>query len=95
MSELIESAVALLQERGTVFPEGVAKFVLTGHGAFLLDVTGARPGDTAADITLTAEAEVFRALLEGRLKPMPAYLSGKLQIDGGMALALKLANALA
>lgn len=95
MSELVEAAVAKLTERGTTFAHGVAKFVLTGEGAFLLDAKGARAGDEAADITLTAEAEVFRALFEGRLQPMPAYLSGKLQIDGGMPLAMKLAQALA
>ncbi|GHC66907.1 SCP2 sterol-binding domain-containing protein [Neogemmobacter tilapiae] len=95
MSDMIQAAVAMLTERGTVFPDGVAKFVLPGHGAFVLDPQGVRAGDDPADITLTAEAEVFRALFEGTLKPMPAYLSGKLQIEGSMGLAMKLAQALA
>jgi putative sterol carrier protein len=70
------------------------KFVLTGEGAIMLDEAGVRAGDEPADVTLTATAEVFEALLEGGLSPMSAYMSGKLKVEGQLGLAMKLGSIL-
>ena len=91
MSKVIDEAVARLSAK--VRPEtlpGVVKFVLTDEGAIMLDAGGVRAGDDAADVTLTASAQAFQAMLDGDLSPMSAFMSGKLKIEGKMALAMKL-----
>jgi putative sterol carrier protein len=74
--------------------EGIAKFVITGEGAIMIDPAGVRAGDGDADVTLTADAEVFEAILEGEMNPTSAFMSGKLSIDGSMGMAMKLASVL-
>jgi putative sterol carrier protein len=96
MSGLIDTAVERLKARvedpGDL--PGRVKFVLTGEGAIMLDEAGVRAGDEPADVTLTATAEVFEALLEGGLSPMSAYMSGKLKVEGQLGLAMKLGSIL-
>jgi putative sterol carrier protein len=74
--------------------DGTAKFDVTGEGTFMLDSTGAHPGDEAADVTLSADADTFRAIFEGDLNPTNAFMSGKLAIDGDMGMAMRLASVL-
>ncbi len=95
MSDRMDAAIVALNARldGAAL-DGTAKFVVPGEGAILVDTDGARAGDGAADVTLTAEGEVFEAIIEGDLDPATAFMSGKLDIDGDMGLALKLAGAL-
>lgn len=94
MSEVVDAAVKALGEKlGSGF-EGIAKFVIEGEGAIMLDGTGVRAGDEAADVTLTASAETFRAILDGETNPTMAFMSGKLSVDGSMGMAMKLASAL-
>jgi putative sterol carrier protein len=94
MSKVIEAAVTALQERvGSGF-DGVAKFVIPGEGAVMIDQTGVRAGDEEADVTLTADAEVFRAILDGDINPTTAFMTGKLSVDGSMGMAMKLGTAL-
>ena len=45
MSSVIEAAVAALQEKVPGGFDGVAKFVLTGEGAIMIDQSGVRAGD--------------------------------------------------
>lgn len=94
MSSVIEAAVAALQEKVPDGFDGVAKFVLTGEGAIMIDQSGVRAADEEADVTLTADAEVFKAILDGDLNPTTAFMSGKLSVDGSMGLAMKLGSAL-
>ena len=75
--------------------DGVAKFVIPGEGAIMIDDTGVRAGDDEADVTLTASAEVFQAILQGETNPTTAFMTGKLSVDGSMGLAMKLGAALA
>ncbi|MCF1709000.1 SCP2 sterol-binding domain-containing protein [Tabrizicola sp. J26] len=94
MSDVIEAAVAALSKRVSGGFDGVAKFVLTDEGAIMIDGSGVRAGDDEADVTLTATPEVFRAILEGKLNPTMAFMSGKLKVDGSMGIAMKLGSVL-
>ncbi|MFD1797653.1 SCP2 sterol-binding domain-containing protein [Paracoccus aurantiacus] len=94
MSNVIESAVAALNEKMGGFADGTAKFVIEDEGAIMVDADGARAGDDEADVTLTANRETFEGLLDGSVNPTMAYMSGKLAIDGNIALAMKLGSAL-
>lgn len=95
MSTVIEAAVAALQQKVPNGFDGVAKFVVTGEGAIMIDQAGVRAGDDAADVTLTADADVFKAILDGDLNPTTAFMTGRLSVDGAMGLAMKLGTVLA
>ncbi|HBD91627.1 MAG: sterol carrier family protein [Rhodobacteraceae bacterium GWE1_64_9] len=93
MSEVITAAVAALSAKISGF-DGVAKFVIPGEGAIMVDGNGVRAADEEADVTLTAETEVFQAMLEGEMNPTTAFMTGKLSVDGNMGLAMQLGSAL-
>ncbi|SNR55809.1 SCP2 sterol-binding domain-containing protein [Puniceibacterium sediminis] len=95
MSDYVSEAIKGLNEKmsGQEF-DGTAKFDITGEGTFMLDSTGAHPGDDDADVTLSADADTFRAIFDGELNPTNAFMSGKLAIDGDMGQAMKLASVL-
>ena len=90
MSKVIDTAVQALSERLAGGFEGVAKFVIPGEGSIMLDGAGVRAGDEEADVTLTADVAVFEQLLAGDLSAASAFMTGKLSVDGSMALAMKL-----
>ena len=90
MSEMIEAAVKALAAKLSGGFDGVAKFVIRGEGSIMLDGAGVRAGDEEADVTLTADADVFRAILDGEMNPTMAFMSGKLAVDGSMGMAMKL-----
>ena len=90
MSEMIDAAVKALSAKLSGGFDGVAKFVISGEGAIMLDAKGVRVGDDEADVTLTAEADVFRAILEGNMNATTAFMTGKLVVDGSMGMAMKL-----
>jgi putative sterol carrier protein len=98
MSEVIAAVMSAMSER---LPQGfdrVACVAIPGEGALLLTSAGVRIADPETDrpdVTLTASADTFQAIHEGRLNPMAAYMSGKLKIDGSIGAAMKLASALA
>jgi len=94
MSDVINTAVAALNEKIEGGFDGLAKFVLGDKGSIMIDNDGARAGDDDADVTLTADADVFQAILEGETNPTAAFMTGKLKIDGDMGQAMKLASTL-
>ncbi|QJF50706.1 SCP2 sterol-binding domain-containing protein [Roseobacter ponti] len=96
MSEIVNEAVVALNEKlsGADFG-GTAKFDIAGEGSIMMDSTGARAGDEPADVTLTADVDTFRAILEGETNPTSAFMTGKLSVDGDMGMAMQLASALA
>ena len=94
---VIEAAVAALGAKmdGADF-DGSAKFVIEGEGAVMVNgstVSAADEGD-AADVTMSADAEVFQEIMSGDLNPTAAFMSGKLTVDGDMGTAMKLGSAL-
>ncbi len=95
MSDILEKAVAELNEKLGGGFDGSAKFQLNGVGAVVIDADGARIGDDEADVTLSADADTFEQILSGELNPTGAFMSGKLTVDGDMGVAMKLASVLA
>lgn len=96
MSEVIDTAVALLNEKlGSAGFDGSAKFVIEEEGAIVLDGSGARAGDDTADVTMTADTDTFRSILDGSLDATSAFMSGRLRIDGDMGAAMRLGSVLA
>lgn len=95
MSDVIAAAVAALNDKmnGAGFA-GSAKFVIEGEGAVMVDATGARAADEEADVTLTASADTFEAMMAGDLNPTAAFMSGKLSVDGDMGMAMQLGSVL-
>lgn len=96
MSDIVAQAVEALNGKlgGTGF-DGVAKFVIEGEGAVVIDADGARAGDDPADVTLTADADTFKAIMDGEMNPTSAFMSGKLAIDGDMGAAMRLGSVFA
>ena len=94
MSDVIKSAVEALNGKISGGFSGTAKFVIEGEGALMLDASGARAGDEAADVTLTADVETFQGMLSGDVNPTMAFMQGKLSVDGDMGLAMQLGAAL-
>ena len=95
MSDILNQAVAALTEKlnGQDF-DGIAKFSITDEGSVVIDSDGARVSDDEADVTLSASAEVFEAILEGEQTSTAAFMTGKLSVDGDMGIAMKLAGIL-
>ncbi|MEM1066987.1 MAG: SCP2 sterol-binding domain-containing protein [Pseudomonadota bacterium] len=94
MSDVITQAVDALSGKLSGGFDGSAKFVIEDEGAIMLDGAGVRAGDEEADVTLTADTDTFRAILDGELNPTSAFMSGRLKVDGDMGTAMKLGGAL-
>jgi putative sterol carrier protein len=95
MSDVIAAAVAALNEKMSSGGfAGSAKFVIEGEGTVMVDATGARAADEEADVTLTASAETFEAMMTGDMNPTAAFMSGKLAVDGDMGMAMQLGSVL-
>ena len=95
MSDIINAAVTALNEKlaGAGF-DGSAKFEIEGEGTVRIDETGASASEADADVTLTADAETFQAILEGEQNATSVFMTGKLSVDGDMGMAMKLASVL-
>lgn len=93
MSTLLDEAVAAVNEKlgGQDLP-GTVKFTLNDTGSIVVDGDGARVGDDETDVTLSADADVFKDILSGELSATSAFMSGRLSIDGNMGIAMQLAT---
>ena len=91
MSEVIEKAVAALNERmGDDGFDGSVKIEIEGEGAIMIDDNGASASDGDADCTLSADADTFQSILEGETNATAAFMGGDLKVDGDMGTAMKL-----
>jgi putative sterol carrier protein len=95
MSDVIEAAVAALNDKIEDGIDGSVKFVIEGEGSIIVDAGGVRAGDDESDVTLTADLDTFKAMMDGELNPTAAFMTGKLTIDGDMGMAMKLGAAFA
>ncbi|HID68228.1 MAG TPA: SCP2 sterol-binding domain-containing protein [Roseibacterium sp.] len=94
---IIDAAVTALSEKmaGADF-DGTAIFAIEGEGSVMVSGTSVRvaeDGETA-DVTMSADADVFQEIMSGDLNPTSAFMSGQLTLDGDMGTAMKLAGAL-
>lgn len=94
MSDVIDQAVSELNAKLGGGFDGSAKFVIPGEGSIVMDDQGAREADDDTEVTLTADADTFREILDGSLDPTSAFMTGRLKLDGDMGEAMKLAAAL-
>jgi len=95
MSEVVTAAVKALNEKlgGNGF-DGIAKFEIEDEGEIVIDESGARASDDAADVTLSASADTFQDILAGNLDATSAFMTGRLKLDGDMGLAMRLGSVL-
>lgn len=75
--------------------DGTFKFVLTGDedGTWLVnckDDVGCTEGDGDADCTMTLTSSDFVGIATDELDGMQAFMMGQIEVDGDMALAMKL-----
>ncbi|APX90521.1 sterol carrier family protein [Brevirhabdus pacifica] len=96
MSDIVDKAVAALNERMQDGFDGSAKFEIEDEGEILVDGSGARRAtpEDEAECTLTATAETFESILSGEMNPTAAFMSGKLSVDGDMGVAMRLGSAM-
>lgn len=94
MSDIIDKAVTELNAKLDGGFDGSAKFVIEDEGTVVMDGAGARAADEETDVTMHADADTFREILDGELNPTTAFMSGRLKIDGDMGTAMKLAAVL-
>lgn len=66
------------------------KFNLKGDGVVFIDGGTVTNDDSAADLTMTIALDDLVAMGEGKLDPMTAVMSGRLQLsDMGVAMGLQ------
>ncbi len=95
MSDIVNKAVTVLNEKmASADFDGTAKFDIQGEGAVMIDSSGARAANEDADVTLSADVETFRGIMDGSTNPATAFMSGSLKVDGDMSMAMKLASVL-
>lgn len=96
MSDTVNEAVAVLNQKlANEDFDGTAKFQIEGEGCVTMDSSGARAADEPADVTMIADAETFKSILNGETNPTSAFMTGKLRVEGDMGMAMKLAAVLA
>jgi len=74
--------------------DGIFKFVVTGDngGTWVVNCrdVGVTEGDGDAECTITVGDETFVAIADGSMDAMQAFMTGMIQIEGDMGLAMKL-----
>jgi putative sterol carrier protein len=73
---------------------GSVRIAMPDLGTLFVDETGAVASTQPADITLTADSDVFREIVSGDLNPAKAFMTRKLKVDGNPLRALKIGEIL-
>jgi putative sterol carrier protein len=96
VEKMNQAALAIEQNASAASQVGaVYKFVLEGDGGgtwivALKDSPKITEGDGDAECTIKMPGSDFVDMLEGRVEGQDLFFAGKLQIEGDMALAMKL-----
>ncbi|QDL90719.1 SCP2 sterol-binding domain-containing protein [Paroceanicella profunda] len=95
MSEMVKAGVKALRKKvGDRKFDGSVRFVIRDEGSIRIDENGVSIDDSDAEVTLTASVDTFRGIIEGKVKPATAFMTGRLKVDGSMGTAMKLAGLL-
>ena len=95
MADIMAEAVEAIEKKlaGSIF-DGSAKFEIQDEGSIIIDSSGVRVSDDETEVTLSASLETFQEILEGDLDSASAFMTGRLQLDGDMSVAMRLASIL-
>ena len=95
MTDIMTEAVEAIEKKlsGSVF-DGSAKFDIQDEGSIIIDSSGVRISDDETEVTLSASLETFQEILQGELDSTSAFMTGRLQLDGDMSVAMRLASLL-
>ena len=95
MTDIMTEAVEAIEKKrsGSVF-DGSAKFEIKDEGSIIIDSSGVRISDDETEVTLSASLETFQEILQGDLDSTSAFMTGRLQLDGDMSVAMRLASLL-
>ena len=95
MTDIMDEAVAAIEKKleGSMF-DGSAKFEIENEGSIIIDSSGIRVSNDETEVTLSASLETFQEILEGDLDSTSAFMTGRLQLDGDMSTAMRLASVL-
>ena len=90
---------SIFQERIANAPNiGKTLKIVFDEGPIFLDFSKDNPTasneDIDADCTITTTFETFTNLIQGKLNPTMALMSGKVKVKGDMSVALKLQSLL-
>lgn len=95
--ELIAAMPLVFRNEAAGDMSAVYQFVITGSEEFTahLEIAGGRcefheGSGSKPDVTITSAAEVWLAISRGELDGQTAFMSGKYQVQGNMALLLKM-----
>jgi len=99
MSEALEEAATALREKfADADFAGSVKFDIEDEGVILVAEGEVNiednPGDSDADVTISAALDTFREIFDGALSPTAAFMTGRMRIDGDMGMAMKLSQIL-
>ena len=95
MSKALQKAAAALGEKfaGGDFP-GTVKFEIADEGVIRFADGAVSIGDGETDVTISATLDTFRDIFDGALSPTTAFMTGRMRIEGDMALAMQLSRVL-
>ena len=95
MTYIMDEAVTAIEKKleGSMFDVS-AKFEIENEGSIIIDSSGVRVSNDETDVTLSASLETFQEILEGDLDSTSAFMTGRLQLDGDMSTAMRLASVL-
>jgi putative sterol carrier protein len=95
MSKVIDEAVRTLRDRlDSETIDGAIKFVILGEGTVRIDGGGVSASDSDADCTVTATREIFEGMLKGEISPASAFMTGRVNVEGDIRLAMALGSLL-
>ena len=93
----LETLQSLIETKASkIDPLGYKVKFVVGEEYLLLDGKGeantvsSATAETEADTTIKVREKTLNNLLNGKVDPMIAFMSGRIKVDGSMGVALKL-----
>jgi putative sterol carrier protein len=95
VSQFFEELPSRVDESKTAGMTNTYRFDVEGAGSWTVDVQDGKvsvsqDGDAEPDATIAVSEENFEKLVNGKMNPTTAYMTGKLKVKGDMGAAMKL-----